>query len=196
MPGSIILDFGCGTGNFLHVCKKNGWQLTGVEPNQKANEIASNLIGHNIHADLSAIEKNTEFHIITLWHVLEHIHDLNETLDQLRNLLKKKGYLIIALPNHKSWEAEHYGEHWAGYDVPRHLYHFDADTLKTLAGNHKFKVRQVLPQKIDAYYVSLLSEKYINNANKPFMAMKNGNMSNRNATKSNQYSSLIYILTK
>ena len=191
-----ILDYGCGTGNFLKECQKNGWQITGVEPNQKANEFASKLTGQDIQKDLSSFSDESQFHIITLWHVLEHIHDLNETIQKLRKLLKKKGYLIIALPNHNSWDAEHYGEYWAGYDVPRHLYHFDTDTMKTFANKHNLKIRHIYPQKMDAYYVCLLSEKYINRSNRPLKAIINGNKSNRNAVSNNQYSSLIYILTK
>ena len=100
------------------------------------------------------------FDIITLWHVLEHIHDLNGRMEKIATLLKPSGTLIIAVPNSNSWDAFHYQDFWAAYDLPRHLYHFTPDTLKKLANKHGFNLKEILPLRVDAYYISLISEKY------------------------------------
>jgi len=191
-----LLDYGCGTGNFLNICKNSGWQVTGIEPNQQAREIASELTKESILAGPSELQDKQQYHVITLWHVLEHIHDLQGTMKMLKEKIKKKGYLVIALPNIKSWDAEHYRENWAGYDVPRHLYHFSPETFKTLAESNDLRISNIFPMKFDSFYISLLSEKNIYNKNKPLKAIINGLKSNSNARKDNQYSSLVYILRR
>lgn len=191
-----ILDFGCGTGNFLLTCKKNGWQVTGIEPNEKARKLAIENVGDAIVTDLYSLPDNKQYHIITLWHVLEHTHDLQGTIKLLKGRLKKNGFLLIALPNNESWDAKYYKEFWAGYDVPRHLYHFNPGSFKRLTESNKLRIIKTLPQKMDAFYVSLLSEKYKNNRNMPFKALSNGIKSNKSARNDGQYSSLIYILQR
>lgn len=190
-----ILDFGCGTGNFLGSCKDAGWKIFGIEPNQKARQVAESLIGQPVFATLSDLEVK-KFNVITLWHVLEHIHDLQDTMKNLKSMLKKKGFLVIALPNNESWDAKYYKEYWAGYDVPRHLYHFNPKTFKKLAESNKLRISKIIPMKFDAFYISLLSEKYKHGTNKPQKALMNGFKSNNSAAKDNLYSSLIYILRR
>ena len=191
-----ILDYGCGTGEFLKAFKLRDWEISGIEPNPGARTIAEKNTDHTIYEKAEDLPANQQYHIITLWHVLEHIHDLQETIKMLKERVKKKGFIIIALPNNKSWDLEYYKEFWAAYDVPRHLYHFNPETLKKLAKEHKLKVKQIIPMKFDAFYISLLSEKYKNNKNNAFKALINGLKSNRSARKNNQYSSLIYILRR
>ncbi|MFC7666664.1 class I SAM-dependent methyltransferase [Hymenobacter humi] len=124
-----LLDYGCGTGNFLAAAKSAGWDVAGFEPNARAREEASQRLGQPIGQDgLGALEPGT-FDAITLWHVLEHVHTLNETLAQLAALLKPDGVMLIAVPNVESLDAQHYRELWAAYDVPRHLYHFAPKTM-------------------------------------------------------------------
>lgn len=191
-----LLDYGCGTGNFLNLCKNADWQVTGFEPNRTAREIAARLTNENILNSTEEIPSGQQYHIITLWHVLEHIHDLQGTMKLLTSKVKKKGFLVIALPNINSWDAQHYKEHWAGYDVPRHLYHFNPETFKTLAESNNLKISKIIPMKFDSFYISLLSEKYKYNRNNLYRAIINGFKSNKNARRSNQYSSLIYILRR
>lgn len=191
-----LLDYGCGTGDFLKKCQDHNWQVKGIEPNDKARNIAKDKLNIDISFSLTNLEKGEHFNIITLWHVLEHVHDLNKTMSQLKDRLKAKGKLILALPNNESWDANFYKENWAAYDVPRHLYHFNPGTVKNLAKHHKLTISKIIPQKLDSYYVSLLSEKYIHSLNKPFKAIQTGLKSNRKARINNQYSSLIYVLTK
>ncbi|QCR23991.1 class I SAM-dependent methyltransferase [Pontibacter sp. SGAir0037] len=188
-----ILDYGCGTGVFLSACKNDGWEIRGVEPNAKAREIASKETSEIIASEISEIE-GEKFDVITLWHVLEHIHTLNETMAELISLLQEDGTLIIAVPNADSHDAQQYKENWAAYDVPRHLYHFTQPTMKRLLKKHKMKLEEVLPMKFDAYYVSMLSEKHKEGKTKMINSVVNGYKSNSYAEKNgNDYSSLIFV---
>ncbi len=192
-----LLDVGCGTGLLLDVCAKNGWNVVGIENNENARRLAESNSSALILKSLEELERNKEFDIITLWHVLEHLHDLSGSLKILRKMLKKNGSLIIAVPNSYSWDNSHYQEMWAGYDVPRHLYHFNPLIINKLTRECEFKVKEIIPMKLDAFYVSLLSEKYIHGKERFFKAFTSGLKSNRWAKKNqNNYSSLIYILSK
>jgi len=192
-----ILDYGCGTGYFLAACQKNGWQVAGFEPNETARHAASNLINKSVASDNLDAFENERFDFITLWHVLEHIHTLNDTFERLKSLLKPEGYLLIAVPNADSLDAQKYKENWAAYDVPRHLYHFTQPTMKRFIKKHKMEMVEILPMKFDAYYVSLLSEKYKRGTNNYFQSLLTGVKSNIHAKKTTQdYSSLLYIARK
>ena len=191
-----ILDFGCGTGYFLNTCKKNGWSVYGYEPEKLAATHASKLTGEGIISDFNQLYKINPVNVITLWHVLEHVPDLNDTVVLLKKKLQQSGTLVIAVPNHKSYDAQHYGKYWAAYDVPRHLYHFSQDSMKKLLKIHGFKLIEILPMKLDSYYVSLLSEKYKTGRSNYFKSFLTGYKSNVYAKKSTDYSSLIYIAGK
>jgi 2-polyprenyl-3-methyl-5-hydroxy-6-metoxy-1,4-benzoquinol methylase len=173
--------------------KENGFNIAGVEPSAIARANAEKITSTPIVSDVNQIQ-NT-FDVITLWHVLEHVSDLNETIIKLRTHLKKDGTILIAVPNHKSHDAQTYGMTWAGYDVPRHLWHFDQNTMRKLLNNHRLKIIDTIPMKLDAFYVSMLSEKYISNGQSILTFTKgllNGLVSNLKA-KNNNYSSIIYI---
>ncbi|WP_026462386.1 class I SAM-dependent methyltransferase [Adhaeribacter aquaticus] len=192
-----ILDYGCGTGYFLSACQKNGWQVAGFEPNAAARQHASELLQKEIASENLENFEAGSFDIISLWHVMEHIHQLNETIQQLLALLKPDGFLLVAVPNADSPDAMKYRENWAAYDVPRHLYHFTQTTMQRFLKKHKMEIAKILPMKFDAYYVSLLSEKYIHGNNKYITSLINGYKSNSKAKSSTQdYSSLIYIARK
>ncbi len=190
-----LLDYGCGTGDLLAHMKKNNWSVTGIEPNPHARDKALNK-GLNVHTELSKDLSKDKHHIITAWHVVEHIHELKETLRSLRKLLHDDGKLLLAVPNSASYDASHYKEFWAGYDVPRHLYHFTPETFNTLASKTKLKIETIIPMKLDAFYVSMLSEKYLGNNLALFRGIKTGLKSNSKARQSGNYSSLIYVLSK
>lgn len=192
-----LLDFGCGTGDFLKVAQANGWDVTGIEPNQKARNLANNKCADAAFDTeyLNDLPPN-EFDVITLWHVLEHLPDLQNQLHTLERLLTQNGTLVIAVPNYKSKDAKHYKKCWAAYDVPRHLYHFSQKAISKLAVAHKMKVIKTKPMIFDAFYVSLLSEKHKSGHMNPVKALWNGLRSNWSAKQSGEYSSLIYILKK
>jgi len=137
---------------------------------------------------------NKQFDIITLWHVLEHVSDLDAQIKELKRLLKPKGYLIIAVPNYKSYDADHYKTFWAAYDVPRHLWHFSKNAIQSIFGKFNFILEKTLPMKFDSFYVSLLSEKYKTGKMNYLKAFRIGLRSNIKAKRTGEYSSLIYVL--
>lgn len=190
-----ILDYGCGTGMFLAACKSADWETVGMEPDDSARQIASqqNL---NLFADKQLIQTyvaEKQFDAITLWHVLEHVTDMLETLAFFKQKLKQNGVLIIAVPNHVSFDADSYKEHWAAYDVPRHLHHFELKSMKSLIENAGFQLIETKPMKFDSFYVSMLSEKYKTGSVNLFKAFLTGLRSNLKAKDSNSYSSTIYV---
>jgi 2-polyprenyl-3-methyl-5-hydroxy-6-metoxy-1,4-benzoquinol methylase len=187
-----ILDIGSGTGEFLSVAKKNGWKTIGVEPSDKAKQIAINK-GISFVANLSELQ-NHSFDVITMWHVLEHVPDLEHQIKELKRLLKPTGSLIIAVPNFKSFDAQHYGKFWAAYDVPIHFWHFSKTAIQKLFHKEQMELVQIIPMKFDSFYVSLLSEKYKNGKINFFKAFLIGLRSNQKAKSSLEYSSHIYVL--
>lgn len=190
-----LLDYGCGTGMFLNAARGAGFTCYGIEPDDGARNMASQM-DLNVVADKSQLPSDVEFDLITMWHVLEHVSDLNATIELLRSRLKKEGTLIIAVPNYRSFDAEHYGPHWAAYDVPRHLYHFDKTSIRNLLANHSFQLLTTLPMIFDSYYVSMLSEKYKYGKTNYLRAFRNGFRSNLRASSSWGYSSVIYVFKK
>jgi SAM-dependent methyltransferase len=193
--GKSILDIGCGTGEFLNFCQKNNYTTTGIEPNEKARKYAAANFGLSVYDENSLDSFQTDsFDVITMWHVLEHVHNINERLQLIARLLKSGGILVVAVPECNSWDAINYKEFWAAYDLPRHLYHFTQVTLKRLVSKHGLEVVKILPLKLDAFYISLLSEKYLSGKQNYPKAFFNGIRSNIYAGKNeNSYSSLIYI---
>ncbi len=189
-----ILDVGAGTGDFLKVCSNNSWNVFGTEPNLEARNIARKK-GVILQENLSAF-KTQKFDCITLWHVLEHVENLEAYITILYSLLSEKGRLVIAVPNHKSYDAKYYKENWAAFDVPRHLWHFSQNSISKLFSTVHLKVDKILPMKFDAYYVSLLSEKYKTGKMNPIKSFYSGFISNWKAKTTKEYSSLIYILKK
>ena len=187
-----ILDIGAGTGDFLSVAKNNGWQTIGVEPSDRAKAIAKSK-GVSFVEQTSELE-NHSFDVISMWHVLEHVPDLDKQIKELKRLLKPTGTLIIAVPNFKSFDAKHYGKFWAAYDVPIHFWHFSKTAIKLLFEKEEMKLEKVLPMKFDSFYVSLLSEKYKSGKMNFIKAFFIGLQSNWKASKNFEYSSHIYIL--
>lgn len=195
--GKSILDYGSGTGDFLNFCKKNGWNTQGMEPDEGARRMSIERFGLNVISPLQIKTLHADsFDIITLWHVLEHVHQLKPTLASLVGSLKKEGKLLIAVPNYTSFDARFYQKHWAAYDVPRHLYHFSPHDISRLMEQFNMKVVKTLPMVFDAYYVSMLSEKYKTGSGNLFSAFVKGMQSNLKSKGKNEFSSQIYILEK
>lgn len=187
-----LLDIGAGTGDFLVAAKKEGWKTTGIEPSLKAKTIAISK-GVDFVDNLTDL-KDQSFDIITMWHVLEHVPNLEEYLIALKRLLKPTGTILIAVPNFKSFDANYYGRFWAAYDVPRHIWHFSKVTIEKLFSEKEMNLVEVLPMKFDSFYVSLLSEKYKTGKMNFIRAFFVGLKSNLNAKKSKEYSSHIYVI--
>lgn len=165
-----ILDIGTGTGYFSHTMQQKGWNVSAIEKSAQARTFAKKNFNLDVK-DESGLQEFTpaSFDVITLWHVIEHLENLNDTWKRLHELLSEKGTLIIAVPNCGSYDAQKYKEFWAAYDVPRHLWHFNPDTMKRFCEKHNFEMVDHLPMPFDAFYVSILSEKYKKN---PFSFVK------------------------
>lgn len=193
MGDRILLDIGAGTGDFVLKAKKRRWQASGIETNEKARALAAEK-EIELLADRpgGVVPRPT---VVTLWHVLEHLRDPEEYLQWIHTQLQTNGALIIAVPNFNSWDAKHYEQHWAAYDAPRHLWHFSRKSIEALTKD-LFELEVVRPMVFDAYYVSLLSEKYKTGSGNLFKAFFNGFRSNLKAWTSREYSSLIYVLRK
>jgi 2-polyprenyl-3-methyl-5-hydroxy-6-metoxy-1,4-benzoquinol methylase len=195
--GKRILDIGCATGEFLNFMNLKDWETVGIEPDQNARKQAIESYNLKIF-DESYIKEIPEssFDVITLWHVLEHVSDLEGRMKDLYRLLKPQGILVIAVPNSKSHDAEFYKSFWASYDVPRHLYHFSTSTMEKLLTRFSFDLIKILPMKFDAFYVSMLSEKYKSGKVNLFRSLWNGFYSNWLARGKTNHSSLIFISRK
>ena len=187
-----ILDIGAGTGDFLNTAKNKGWKIEGVEPNTHAKALARQK-GIDLHFNTTDFESQS-FDVITMWHVLEHIPDVENQIKELKRLIKPNGYVIIAVPNFKSYDALYYKSFWAAYDVPRHLWHFSKNSIQKLFKEEGFSLEKVLPMKFDSFYVSLLSEKYKNGKINFIKAFWIGLESNSKANQTKEYSSHIYVL--
>jgi 2-polyprenyl-3-methyl-5-hydroxy-6-metoxy-1,4-benzoquinol methylase len=197
----FLLDVGCGTGNFVQACKKDGWKISATEPDSEARKIACERVTQGVSESIFSEELVTQtFDIITMWHVLEHVHLLNETIEWLKNHLVPGGKIIIAVPNPQSYDAVKYRKHWAAYDVPRHLYHFTKDSMKRLTSAHGLKVENIHPMWFDSFYVGMLSTKYKSNGIDVFDSLKTGLLSNLKGRsgrfESLNTSSLIYAISK
>ena len=195
--GEKLLDVGAGAGHFIHSAIDSGWDGLGVEVNKAARSAANNIKPNIIKdgAYLQRLSQNS-FDVITLWHVLEHMSDLDLEINRLNSLLSFNGRLIVAVPNFKSYDAHYFQKYWAGYDVPRHLWHFSRSAIVKLFGRHGMEVESMHPMVFDSFFVSLLSTKYKFGSFRVFKAILVGLVSNIKATYSREYSSLIYIIKK
>lgn len=190
-----MLDYGCGTGMFLNVCKNDGWETYGMEPDDNARKMSIEK-GLDVFSDKNKVSDriaDKKFNAITLWHVLEHVTDMEATLSFFKSKLNNDGVLIIAVPNHVSYDGQYYKEFWAAYDVPRHLHHFDINSMTSLVEKAGFKFQESKPMKFDSFYVSMLSEKYKTGSVNLVKAFLVGLTSNFKAKDTHSYSSTIYI---
>ena len=187
-----ILDIGAGTGDFLLECKNQNWEILGIEPNDKAKGIAVGK-GIKFGDTIEKLESNS-FDVITMWHVLEHVPDVEHQVAELKRLLKPSGTIIIAVPNFKSYDANHYKEFWAAYDVPRHLWHFSKTAIEKLFDKQNMNLEDIKPMWFDSFYVSLLSEKYKTGKMNFISGFFIGLISNVSGFFRKEFSSHIYVL--
>ena len=193
-----LLDIGCGTGYFAHEMSLRGWNVVGVEPSVVASSLAKAKFGLDVKDSLFASDfHEKQFDLITLWHVLEHFDELDNTLSTIATLLKNTGTIAVALPNAVSYDAKKYKAHWAAYDVPRHNWHFSPKTFEKLIAQYGLYIKKIYPMPFDAFYIAMLSEKYKKNSIHQLRGILTGMKSfficlgNKNKS-----SSLIYIIKK
>jgi len=193
--GCKLLDYGAGTGDFTEFMKARNWDASGVEPNLNARAVALEK-GIHLSNSLEELDANKKYDVITLWHVLEHIPNYAEVILQLRSLLNKNGLLVIAVPNHRSYDAYYYQEFWAAWDVPRHLWHFSRSGMAKLMEDNQFLPVLEKPLIFDSFYVSLLSEQHKKLKASKINAFWRGLLSNLQAKRTGEYSSITYFYRK
>lgn len=191
-----VLDVGCGTGSFLLASQDAGWKICGVEPDVDARTAAEAKLKVPIKHSLESLEAGRKFDIISMWHVLEHMPDLNQVVAQLHALLTDKGSVVIAVPNCASYDADYYKSYWAAYDVPRHFHHFTPDTIVALFNKHGFVLANQKQMPFDAFYISMLSSKYQTGKTDYMESVQVGLKSNSKASQSGQSSSITYLFKK
>ena len=192
---NTLLDYGCGAGDFLTYCKSQGVNTFGYETSDDARKVAEEKSQIKLKSTNEIHQETKQFDVITMWHVLEHVYDLNKDFEKLTSLLNDDGRLIVAVPNRESFDAKHYKESWAAYDLPRHLYHFTKKDITSFSKNYKLEVESILPMVFDSFYVSMLSEKY--SGGNIVKGILNGLKSNiKGKEEQPNHSSLIYVLKK
>ena len=191
MKGTV-LDIGSGTGDFLMTAKNYGWNIKGLEPNSKAKQIAISK-GVVFEDSLENIADDS-IDVITMWHVLEHVPNIEEQFTQLKRIVKTNGYIVIAVPNYKSFDAKYYKSSWAAYDVPRHLWHFSRTAIQKLSSDFDLELEKTKPMWFDSFYVSLLSEKYKTGKMNFLKGFLIGLTSNVVGMFKKEFSSHIYII--
>ena len=197
MEAGRMIDIGCGVGDFIHTAEEKCWQCTGVEPSDDAKSIAKT----RVKADIIKSEElgnlpDASFDIITMWHVLEHVDELKWQMAQLQRLVKPNGRIVIAVPNYKSYDGQFYKEHWAAYDVPRHLNHFNKQTLTKIFKANGLELKKTDKLIWDAYYISYMSEKYKHHKFPLMKGAYKGLVSNIKARRSGEWSSMVYVFEK
>ena len=192
-----VLDIGCGTGDFLQKCNEKKWSTRGIEPSEIARRQAIKNYNLDVDGDTDLKKLKGEFDIITMWHVLEHVTELNSTISELKRLLSKDGKAVIAVPNIESFDSFYYKKYWAAYDLPIHLYHFSKDSIIKLFENHEFSLIKAKGMKFDSFYVSMLSEEHKTGNKNYFKSIIIGSISNLFGIFTKKgFSSTIYVFEK
>ena len=194
----VLLDYGTGTGYFAHTMMKKQWQVKAIEKSPQARTFAKEHFGLEVDAETELPHYPSDaFDVVTLWHVMEHIEHLNEMWKTLHKILKERGVLIVAVPNPDSYDAKKYKESWAAYDVPRHLWHFRPSVIQQFGSKHGFVLEERLPMPFDAFYVSMLTEKYKGNKLSFVKGLWTGTCAWFSALgKKERSSSMIYVFRK
>ena len=192
-----MLEIGCGAGDFIHQMEEIGWECTGVEPSEDAQTIAKKRVKGTLLKpdDITKLE-DEDYDLIVMWQVLEHVDNLREEVQHLYRLLKKGGRLVIAVPNFKSADAQHYKEFWGAYDVPRHLNHFCQESIRNIFKDSGLVLQKTNKLRWDAYYISYLGEKYLNHSLPLIKGAIRGFISNCKALSSGEWSSMVYLFQK
>lgn len=193
-----LLDYGAGTGYFAQAMTNAGWEVTAIEKSEQARKLAMNEFGLEIKPEehLAAME-NKSIDVITMWHVMEHIQDPDRMWKEIYRILDDTGIAVIAVPNCKSYDAQEYKEHWAAYDVPRHLWHFTPGTIMRWGEKHGFILERQMTMPFDGFYISMLSEGYRGTGMKCVKGLWNGLKGwFAQANRRSASSSIIYVFRK
>ena len=193
-----LLNYGAKTGFFSHKMERRGWKVTSVERYHEERLFSLEMFHHRMIdvPEMDSLHAGT-FDVITMWHVFEHTHHPNELLSRFYELLRPGGILVMACPNIRSTDAMHYGPYWAAYDVPRHLWHFDPNSINILAHRHGFTLMHHEKMPFDSFYISVLSEKHMRHKLAFIRGILYGLHSWRiSLTRRSRSSSIVYVFRK
>jgi SAM-dependent methyltransferase len=142
IPRGRVLDIGCGTGEFLAAMKERGWESVGIEPSELAACYAREQFGLDVHSGRleDVVLPDASFDVITLWTVVEHLHDPIMVMKLAFRLLRPDGLLVLSLPDPGSLDAHWFGPSWVGYDTPRHLSLFSPKSFGSLLAQSGFSL--------------------------------------------------------
>ena len=191
-----LLDLGCGMGYFINEIKKDKtYEYEAADVSDEAIKYVADTFGITVlrESNLDAVS-NKEYDIITQWHVLEHVHRLDERLQFLKRVLKQNGTMYFAVPINNSFDSKHYKNFWDAYDVPRHLLHFNRKSFNHLMSKHGFTVVAEKPLLFDAPYISMRSEIHKGNKLPMLKGVIIGAISNLSALLTKNYSSIMFIV--
>lgn len=191
-----LLDLGCGLGYFLDGVKNDAtFNALGADVSDEAITYVKKKFDIEVinEASLNQVAENS-FDVITQWHVMEHVHQLEQRIKHLKHMLKPGGTMFIAVPISESWDAKYYKAFWDGYDVPRHLYHFSRKSFHHLMKKHGFRVEKEKGMWFDAPYISMRSEYHQKHSLGFFKGATIGTISNLNALFTGRFSSIMFIV--
>ena len=156
----LVVDYGCGLGHLVAELKNQGYNAKGFEIDGDVRALSRETLTLEIQPleDFRLLD-NASVSVITMWHVLEHVYDLNTDFQHIVDKLAEDGSIFIAVPNFKSYDAKYYKKYWEAYDLPRHLYHFDNESIKRFCSRFGLRLESKIPMRFDSYYVSMRSEK-------------------------------------
>jgi SAM-dependent methyltransferase len=150
VPGAKLLDLGCGAGGYLAQAARAGWDVHGIEPDPAAAAIAREAVGEASRITISTAEEMglepEQYHCVTMWQVLEHVHRPMRVLRSAYAALRPGGVLRIGVPHVGSAEARVFGRRWGALDLPRHLYHFTPETLSRYLRRAGFVGIRIVPE--------------------------------------------------
>ena len=160
--GKKLLDVGSGSGYFLNFMKKKGYNVTGVEISKKAVALCKKNFGIKAHSPSEFLEEklDTDYDIISLWHVFEHVYSYDAYFELFSKSLNNNGYLILALPNCDSQDARMNKSYWGAYDTPRHIWHFTSKTIELFAMGRGFKMIKKHRMPLDPFFNVMVSDSY------------------------------------
>ncbi|MFQ5855672.1 MAG: class I SAM-dependent methyltransferase [Anaerolineae bacterium] len=152
--GGQLVDVGCGTGGFLcELQQGGGWQAMGIDINQRALNVARRQGVQVRCGELGDLGLPTaSFDVVTMWEVIEHVLNPWDTLAEIHRILKPNGVLLLSTPNGESWQAQLWGMHWLGWEVPRHLQIFSPQTLRQLLEDAGFEIVRRLSFPMERFY--------------------------------------------
>jgi len=160
-----VLEVGPGSGSLLQFLKKNNYQVAGVEID---NDCVERIKAQGIEcycgelSDYKRMLGTRKFELIILCHVLEHLYNPREIIEIIYSLLSDNGILYMILPDVGSIEAKLFGKYWIGWDLPRHVVHYNRNTVRDLLTKSGFKVISIRKNISSSFFIESIGFRFLN----------------------------------